>query len=118
LPAGLCDAAIQALKTPLESVQGKILHTLAGIIPQLSGHCLHAAMDTLVAGDVVEFTVGHIARAGPDMLGCGILLFRLFLTAPQGRERMCRPETVQLLMQWLVTWLQEVCHVLLEVVSE
>ncbi len=114
--AGLCHAALHALAHRPQKTHDIVLRILDRFIPAITPPHNHeeayfAAMAVLVPGQYVELTMRHMAQAGPDMLTCGLALFKYCLSDAAARERLCCPRTMDQLMNWLVKWLPQVRRV-------
>jgi hypothetical protein len=86
----------------------RILCILVLFLPCISHRFYSAAMSVLVAGGVVEFARGYFAKAGEDMLFCGLALLKYLMKEQQVMERLCAPEIVDQLLTWIAQWLQKV----------
>ncbi len=106
--AGLCEAALQALRKGLKAVERAVLCMLVRFTQALDGSSLTEAMGVLVAGNIVKLTMDHMAKAGPDMVVCGTALFKHFFDDPVGRERLCVPGTMAQMMKWIAKWCAKV----------
>ncbi len=108
MAAGLCQAALQALRRQITTVSGRTLALLHTFFKGLSSKSQSSAMTVLVAGDVVELAMAHLADAGSDNIQCGVHMLEHFRADSRGRERLCAPRVVDQLMKWIAKWLAEV----------
>jgi hypothetical protein len=108
MDVGLCSAALQALRKQHRAVSTKTLAMLSTFLNSLSMTSRARALEELLAGDIVELTMGHLADAGPDQIQFGVESFEQFLGSALGRERLCAPGLVDQLMKWIAKWFAEV----------
>jgi hypothetical protein len=101
--AGLCQAAVQALKKQDKDVTGKVLAMLFVFFECLSIQSRPAAMAMLVEAGAVEITVGHIIEAGLDIPRSGLEMCVSYMNNPGALDRMCAPGMVEQLMTWFAT---------------
>jgi hypothetical protein len=89
-PAGLCQAAVQALRKGTSHVRGRLLYMLGMFFTAFTGNLYSRAMQVLVEGGVAELAVWHMAE-GPAETGHGEMAFLLILPGTWlGRGCACR----------------------------
>jgi hypothetical protein len=104
LAAGICEAAVRALKQT-RAVRGRMLSMLSRIFKHLPKESRPAPMAELVGGNVVEVAVAHTVEAGLDISKYGLDMFKYFFKDPAARERVCDPAMAGKLVKWAAEWL-------------
>ncbi len=110
--AGLCQAAVEALRKQNRDVGDKVLAMFSTFFTSLSKGSHSAAMAVLVEGGAVELTVGHMTGAGLDIPVCLLQVYLYYIHDPGARDRMCAPGVKDQLMKWFGKWLPKVRRVL------
>ncbi len=108
VPAGLCQAAVHALKKENKAVRGKVVSILAVFFARLDDRFHHAAMAVLVTGGAVELAMGHMVETGLELLLYGEELFNDFFDDPRGQDRVCTGAVADPLIKWAAKWLPQV----------
>jgi hypothetical protein len=106
--AGLCQAAVEALRKQNRDVGDKVLAMFSTFCASLSKESLSAAIAVLVEAGAVELTVGHMTEAGLEIPVYGLQVYSYYIHDPGARDRMCAPGVVDQLMKWFAKWLPEV----------
>jgi hypothetical protein len=106
--AGLCRAALPALKTQSKGIPEKVHCILVLVLESLSSKFVPAAMAVLVGGSAIEATVLHMVEDGLDVQGYGLRLLLLFMENPVSQNRMFAPRLVDQLLKGITKWLLQV----------
>jgi hypothetical protein len=106
--AGLCEAAVEALRRDSSDVTGRVLAMLFIFFRRLPRESRTAAMAVLVAGGAVELTVAYMAEVGLDIPKWGLEMLMYYTDDPCARERMCAPGMVDQIIKWFARWLPPV----------
>jgi hypothetical protein len=109
--AGLFPAAFRALGVASKMLRVRVLGCFVFCHSSLSKDLHPAAIALLVENDVMELTIQEMVEGAADMGRVGASMLLHCITDPRARERMCAPEVIDTLMQWIGEWIPTVRRV-------